>query len=319
MKLKTLMGVGSLVSVVLLWSGSSLVIKMITGEGEEPQTGGLLLTFYSQAHCVVLLLPLFWREAGLRDFFSAIPPVRVSILAVIYVLAQAAYNLSFKYLTLTTATILASTSPLFTFLLGLVVLRQRFLWLSGLGVLAALGGAVLTSVFKPVAPGSGAELENSMTGQVLALGGAVLFGLVNTLIRKWLKDEKHTDTLFGMIGLISIILAAPSLLLANAVDFESFKLPPKDCWWIMSLNALLGTVLSSYLWGVSVAILGPMIVSVSVVTTIPVGAVIDQIRHSLSFSPEYVAGMVLVILAVAVVAYDQTKHSEPVSSKNEVV
>ena len=52
-----------------------------------------------------------------------------------------------------------------------------------------------------------------------------------------------------------------------------------------------------------------MSVSVCVVATIPVCAVIDQIRHRLSFGTEYVTGMVLVILAVAVVAYDQTRYS----------
>ena len=212
---------------------------------------------------------------------------------------------------MTMATILASTSTLFTFIFGLIILKQRFLWLSALGVLAAIGGAVLTSVFKPEAPGQTTDQESQVIGIVLAVGGALVFGLVNTLIRKWLKDEEHTDTLFGLIGLASIVMAAPALFLAHVSQVEVFKLPANhDCWWIMSLSALLGTVLSSYLWGVSVAILGPMIVSVSIVSTIPVGAVIDQIRYNLSFSLGYVAGMILVILAVAVVAYDQTRNSK---------
>ncbi len=76
-KLKTLLGVLSLISVILLWSGSALVIKILTGEGDEPQIGGLLLTFYSQAHCVVLLAPLFWKGGGFIAFFRSISPMKV--------------------------------------------------------------------------------------------------------------------------------------------------------------------------------------------------------------------------------------------------
>ena len=316
---RTLIGVASLVTVVLLWAASALVIKMVTGEG-EPKAGALLLTFYSQAHCIVLLLPLVWKRTGMADVFRAISPMRILILGLLYNLAQAAYNLSFKYLSLTTNTILSSSSPLFTFIFGLLVLRQRFLWLSGLGVLGAIGGGALTALFKPTLPGKESTELDSLTGKVLAVGGAVVFGLVNTLMRKWLKEEKHTDTLFGLIGVISIVIAGPVLAVAHFSRVEVFMLPPEDCWWIMSLNALLGTVLSSYLWGVSVTILGPMIVSVCVVATIPVCAVIDQIRHQLSFSPEYVTGMVLVILAVSVVAYDQTRYSnEQVKDEGDAV
>ena len=316
---RTLIGVASLVMVVLLWAASALVIKMMTGEG-EPKAGALLFTVYSQAHCIILLLPLVWKRTKISQVFRVISPMRILVLGLLYNLAQAAYNMSFKYLSLTTNTILSSSSPLFTFIFGLLVLRQRFLWLSGLGVVTAIGGGVLTALFKPVLPGQESTVLDSLTGKVLAIGGAVVFGLVNTLMRKWLTDEKHTDTLFGLIGVISIIIAAPVLTVAHVSGVEVFTLPPDECWWIMSLNALLGTVLSSYLWGVSVTILGPMIVSVCVVATIPVCAVIDQIRHRLSFSPEYVTGMVLVILAVAVVAYDQTRYSneEVKEEKQEV-
>ena len=316
-KLRTIGGVISLVSMILIWAGSALLIKIITGEGEDPPVGSLLMTFYCQAHCIVLLLPLLWSKLSLKesmkDFFNALCPSRVLILSLLFIAAQAFYNVSLQYLSLTTSTILSSTSPLFTFLFGLVILKQRFLILSGTGVLLAMGGAVLAAIYRPETPVASDNVEllgKSFVGMLLATGAAVCFGLVNTLTRKWLgdDDDNHTGTLFGFIGIISIILAPPTLFAAHITGIELWKLPLEQYWWIMTLNALIATVLSNYLWGVSVAILGPMIVAIATVATSPIMAVIDKIMYKLSFNAEYITGMVLVIGAVALVAYDQTRH-----------
>ncbi|CAD6338628.1 unnamed protein product [Miscanthus lutarioriparius] len=57
-------------------------------------------------------------------------------------LAQLTFNLSLRYTTVTSNTILSSTSSLFTFLVALVFLGETFTWLKLISVLLCMGGLI---------------------------------------------------------------------------------------------------------------------------------------------------------------------------------
>lgn len=57
------------------------------------------------------------------------------------------------------------------------------------------------------------------------------------------------NSLSGLVGLFNFILLWPGFFILNYWKVEQFKLPPEPTvWGYITLNALIGTVLSEALW-----------------------------------------------------------------------
>ena len=344
---RRLVGVLSLVSVVLLWTASGRAIKFLLGDGHH--LGPVFMTFYQQAHGIVMLLPLVvqsWlskkgsktsapkdqgvsleegksiakdisgalRFPTIKEVLNAVPPSKILIFSLIWLAAQGTFNASlapFFGMRFSTQTTLSNCSSAFTFLIGVAFFRQRFRWVSAAGVVAAITGAYLIVAKEKGGFGSATD---TLSGSAMTLGSAALGGLTSCLMNAWLKDERHINVLIGLIGVVSVFLAPIIISIAHFSGVENFQFPETSAIWLMSLNAVLGTVLSNYLYSVAVTILGALTVSVGVATTVPVSLILDVIeKQKTEFNSLYVFGLLLIIVAVTVVAYDQTKAEKDVA------
>jgi solute carrier family 35 protein F5 len=307
---RKLMGIIALGSVVVLWTASGYIIK-------EVPAPKIFLTFYQQAHGIVLLLPMIFSmhkgetfRGYFQEVFQAMSFNKIFLFSVLFLAAQCTYNKGLDLILMTTSSILSSFSTVFTFVIGLLMLREPFLWRSALGVVVAVGGAILTICFKPEdkEAGTAATSSNPLLGSTLTLVSAALSGLNNCLMKRWLKDERYANDVFGILGLVSMVLSVPVLGIMHGTGLETFKAPQLKYFGIMSANAILGTVLSNYLLSVSLIILGPVIVAVGLTANVVLAAVVDLIREHPGFGAWYIVGMVLVMVAVVVVSIDQTVH-----------
>ncbi|KAI9116097.1 hypothetical protein K1719_013027 [Acacia pycnantha] len=111
--------------------------------------------------------------------------------------AQLTFNLSLKYTTVTSNTILSSASSLFTFLVSLAFLGEKFTWIKLFGVLLCMGGTIIVEPF------------HSLTWKQLGLiiGKGLLDNVLSDYL--WAKAVLLTSTTVATAGLtVQVPLAA---------------------------------------------------------------------------------------------------------------
>ena len=98
----------------------------------------------------------------------------------------------------------------------------------------------------------------------------------------------------GMVGLFNFVLIIPLFFIFNATGYETFEWPNREAILSMTLNAIIGTVISDYCWAKSVVLLGPLMTTLGIALTIPVSMVVDSFYSHKHFSWMYYLGTVLI-------------------------
>ncbi|KCV70608.1 hypothetical protein, variant [Fonticula alba] len=283
------------------------------------------------------------------DATAAVPPKltmrETAHLAILFCLlwfgANYTANASLAYTSVSSSMIFSTTSGMWTLLFGALA-RVDFLSIGKFSsVLAVLGGVVMVALTDASgdtsgsgSSGSGAPLPpNPLLGDLLALGGAILYGLYIVLLKLRIGHEERMNSqlFFAFVGLFNVLLLWPLLLIAHYTGLEPFELPPTSLvFWALILNGLLGTVASDFLWLRAMLMTSPVIVTLGLSLTIP-GALLAEALIaafggsgvSIPDSWVYWMGVVLVMIGfVAVNAssilgakYDPTAGAAPAPAK----
>ncbi len=110
-------------------------------------------------------------------------------------------------------TILSSASSLFTFLVSMAVLREKFTWLKLCSVLLCMLGTIVVSLAD--SEQDKGSVSHAVWGDMLCLLSALFYAIYTTLLRKCLPDEDSTQgkastaLFFGYLGLFNALLLAP--------------------------------------------------------------------------------------------------------------
>lgn len=198
-------------------------------------------------------------------------------------LAQLTFNLSLKYTTVTSNTILSSASSLFTFLVSLAFLGEKFTWVKLISVLLCMAGTIIVSLGDSETRLS-AIATNPLLGDVLALISAGLYAIYITLIRKKLPDEDDEKNgrasmaqFLGFLGLCNLLIFLPVALLLNFTKLEPFyALTWKQVGLIVG-KGLLDNVLSDYLWAKAVLLTTTTVATAGLTIQVPLAAIVDSI------------------------------------------
>lgn len=124
-------------------------------------------------------------------------------------------------------TILSSTSSLFTFLVSLAFLGEKFTWVKLFSVLLCMGGTIIVSLGDSQI-GLSTIASNPFLGDILALVSAGLYAVYITLIRKKLPDDDgksgHVSMaqFLGYLGLFNLLIFLPVALVLNFTNVEPF-------------------------------------------------------------------------------------------------
>ncbi|CAL9083007.1 unnamed protein product [Musa acuminata var. zebrina] len=217
--------------------------------------------------------------------------------------AQLTFNLSLKYTTVTSNTILSSTSSLFTFLVALAFLGEKFTWVKLFSVLLCMGGTIIVSLTDSIS-GINAIVTNPLLGDILALVSAGLYAVYITLIRKKLSDEKEgegqasTAQFLGFLGLFNLLIFLPVSLMLDFTKLEPFhKLSWKQFGLIIG-KGLLDNVLSDYLWAKAVHLTTTTVATAGLTIQVPIAAVVDSLTGNAPRLMDYV-GAVAVLAGFA--------------------
>ena len=117
---------------------------------------------------------------------------------------------------------------------------------------------------------------------------ALFYGIYTTILKKRIPAEEEKDFKFshflGMVGLFNFVLIIPLFFVFNATGYETFEWPNREAIISMTLNAIIGTVISDYCWAKSVVLLGPLVTTLGIALTIPVSMAIDSFYSQKHFS-----------------------------------
>lgn len=126
-------------------------------------------------------------------------------------------------------TILSSASSLFTFLVSLAFLGEKFTWVKLISVLLCMGGTIIVSLGDSET-GLSAIASNPVLGDILALLSAALYAVYITLIRKKLPDDDGKSgrasmaQFLGFLGLFNVVIFFPVALILNLTKLEPFSM-----------------------------------------------------------------------------------------------
>ncbi|XP_057215034.1 putative thiamine transporter SLC35F3a [Triplophysa rosa] len=291
---QALWGVAMVICICLSWSGSTQLAKITVRRLNVPFT----LTWFSTSwNCVVF--PIYYlghlccskdrqtprqrfRECcqflgddalSLRMLLSRVAPF-----GVLWTLTSYLYLQGLRRIPATDASALFCCSRAFVFLISWIVLRDRFMGVRIVAAILAIGGIVMMTY-------ADGFHGHSVMGISLVVGSASTAAIYKVLFKLVLGNAKLGEaavylTILGGANLVFISAVPLILLLTGAEDFVS----PGDLPWtsICGMSALL--LVFNFLLNFGVVITLPTLISLGIVLSVPVNAVIDRYMCGIQLS-----------------------------------
>ncbi|PRQ25559.1 putative EamA domain-containing protein [Rosa chinensis] len=231
--------------------------------------------------------------------------------------AQLTFNLSLKYTTVTSNTILSSASSLFTFLVSLAFLGENFTLVKLFSVLLCMGGTIIVSLGDSRTTLS-AIASNPLLGDILALVSAALYSVYITLIRKKLPDEDDEKSgrasmaqFLGFLGLSNLLIFLPVALVLHFSKLEPFYMLTWKQLGLIVGKGLLDNVLSDYLWAKAVLLTTTTVATAGLSIQVPLAAIVDSVTGHAPHFADYFGAVAVMIGFVGInIPSDAFKRSE---------
>lgn len=207
-------------------------------------------------------------------------------------------------------TVIGSLTSVFTLLIGVLIKTERFSRIKVVCVAVSCCGVFLVNM-SSVADQSGDHKytpKNPKLGNTLALGGALFYAFYLLTMKFKCGGSKTTNErrLFGYVGVFILLIGAPLLYIANAFDVEKFELPPNNTILaIIIANGIL-TVVSDYTSILAMLLTSPLVVSLTLTSSIPITIFIDYVvlihaREPINTSSVYILGILCIFVAVLLI------------------
>lgn len=222
-----------------------------------------------------------------------------------------------QYTTVASATILTSTSSIWTLIFGAMTRTEKFTWKKLCGVLASLAGIALISQVDlksgdNVDPGAGAgagkraidEFPDKTPyelalGDALALLSAAIYGFYTITLKKTtiaaLPKSIHMPTFFGLVGTFNVVLLLPLFPILHFSGLETFVPPPTPHIWMILLVNSVSSLFSDICWAYAMVFTSPLVVTVGLSLTIPCSLIGEMIIQGRFESWVYWVGAMVVV------------------------
>lgn len=233
--------------------------------------------------------------------------------ALLWFLANLVTNASLSYTLVASQTILSLTLLFFTLLIGYLYKVERINRYKLAGILLSfIGVLIVTEVDAQDDTNRHHEPVVILFGNMLALTGAVIYGVYTILLK--LKTtisgtteerELNTHLFFGFVGVFTLFMLWPILILLDLSGFETFELPPTLTIASILLGNTFITFISDFCWCKAVLLTSPLTVTVGLLMTIPLAMVGDWIFKLFAFNWWYMCGACVVTLGFLIINRDE--------------
>lgn len=296
-------------------------------EGENSShRDGVGSTGESLSYAVEKILPVEEASKGVdsKGRWTRTRVAKVSLLICpFWFFAQLTFNLSLKYTTVTSNTILSTASSLFTFLVSLAFLGETFTWVKLVSVLLCMAGTVIVSLGDSKT-GLSAIASNPLLGDFLALISAGLYAVYITLIRMKLPDDDGKNghasmaQFLGFLGLFNLFIFLPVALILNLTMLEPFSMLTWKQFGLIVGKGLLDNVLSDYLWAKAVLLTTTTVATAGLTIQVPLAAIVDSLTGNAPRLMDYIgAAAVMIGFAGINIPSDTCSQSGEASAASE--
>jgi drug/metabolite transporter (DMT)-like permease len=191
MKNKKWAGWGILLLLSLIWGSSFILMKKALVVYSPEQVATLRIGLSA-----LLFFPIFLRNLNkirpsLLPYILVVALTGSGLPAFLFAFAQTEISSSL-------AGILNALTPLFTFLMGLLLFGQLFRWKAFTGVIIGLGGAILLVYMSGQSP-----IEGNMWYALLAVFAALCYGISSNTVYQYLTALSSftiNSTIFSLLG-----------------------------------------------------------------------------------------------------------------------
>lgn len=270
-------------------------------------------------------LPLTGYEVGVLSVQAA----------TIYFIYNVVVMTCLKYTSASNQTVLASTTSIFTLVMGSILGIDSFSKVKVMCIFASFAGVVLVNISERQTGGSDDNKfvpKNPRLGNVLAIVGAFMYACYLIIMKLKIGTGNRTTNerrLFGFIGLATIVLGAPVVYLAHIFDIETFDFPPPNnqILYAIVINGVFSYI-SDYTTALASLLTSPLITSLSLNSSIPITIFIDFIvLHASGSSPSgskstklmYGAGILSILISVILInlaSITETAYIDEVIDEN---
>ncbi|AHY76445.1 ADI_G0046420.mRNA.1.CDS.1 [Saccharomyces cerevisiae] len=225
---------------------------------------------------------------------------------ILWFTANLVTNASLAFTSVASQTILSTTSSFFTLFIGAICHVESLSKSKVLGSFISFVGIIMVTKSdshqryqRHIADVSGDDNDavRVLIGNLLALAGAVLYGVYSTLLKREVGDETRVNMkiFFGFVGLFNLLFLWPSLIVLDFSGWEPFSLPkdPKVVV-IIFVNCLI-TFVSDFCWAKAMLLTSPLTVTVGLSITIPLAMFGDVIFKHKTMSALYLFGATLIL------------------------
>uniref|UniRef100_A0A8C4Q0F5 Solute carrier family 35 member F5 n=1 Tax=Eptatretus burgeri TaxID=7764 RepID=A0A8C4Q0F5_EPTBU len=194
----------------------------------------------------------------------------------------------------------AKTSLLFCFVWFIASLSYQTALLKTHVTLASIlisTSGVFTLILSGVFPSNSADrfTLSKLLAVCLSIGGEALVRVsLGNLI-----DEKHH---LGFIGLLCLVLLWPLFFLLHYTGLETFELPSRFVWLCLLVNGLLGTAITECLWLWGCFLTSSLVGTLALSLAVPLAVLADVWLHKLRCSWLFFLGLGPLLLAFAAAA-----------------
>ncbi|KAL0220657.1 hypothetical protein RCL1_000511 [Eukaryota sp. TZLM3-RCL] len=312
-------GIILLILVVVIWVTSSNVLQFLFQDSDFPKP--LFTTWASTSLFSIYLLinPMVKRFSkpksdGLlgQDIVSYASfkhhLYKAFLFAPLWLVANLCYNSSLLHTSVTANTIISSSSSFFTFFFCIITGRLKFKFLSLISILCTVLGVGLIAW-------NDRSGTHTLLGDVLALLGAVFYGIYTTTLDSFLstkpgKLKLNVLVFWGLTGVLCLFVYSPLLFLFHILHIERFSFPSTRILFVILLNASIGTVLSDLIWSYALMLTNPLVAALGISLTIPLALIIDLVREKVKLNLEFIVGAVLTICAFSLISILNNKKKQ---------
>jgi solute carrier family 35 protein F5 len=231
-----------------------------------------------------------------------------------------------EYTTVGSATILTSTSSVWTLLAGTLVGVERFSLKKLLGVTASLVGVVLISTIDLSSDEDRGSFpfktpKEIAIGDTLAFISAVIYGIYAVFLKSKIGNELRIDMriFFGFVGVLNILTTWPFFILLSLLNIESFALPPTSRVLIIVLFNSASSLVSDFCWAYAMLLTSPLIVTVGLSLTIPLSLVVQIVLQGSYAGWAYWVGALIVVTSFAFINHEGKVEEETEVLGNSII
>lgn len=256
---------------------------------------------------------------------------------ILWFAANLVTNASLSYTSVASQTILSSTSSFFTLLVGALCHAEVINRIKVIGSIVSFIGIVLVTRSDSTASAATSDnvhltipykFHNGITpdntdaftifcGNLLALAGALLYGVYSILLKWRIQDESRVNMkiFFGFVGLFTLLFLWPTIFLLHYLGWEEFQLPHgSKVLSVVIINCVI-TFVSDFCWAKAMLLTSPLTVTVGLSTTIPFAMLGDFLFKHRPMTAIYLFGATLICGSFFIINRDaEGEHSQETGS-----